>query len=91
MEMNPEVAQTALQWIQSRISENKCAVCGHTSMQVNKTLVCAPCYTTSDDGKNLVQANKVQPFVLLTCSNCAHARFFSAALMGLTGDLLGNG
>jgi hypothetical protein len=79
--LTPEQIGKVQDWFRSKwTKELACPVSGDTKWIVAERLVCAPLYTK--EGTFLV-SDVSYPMVMVVCSGCGYARFFSAAMIGI--------
>ncbi len=83
MPLDVKQQNAVLDWLESRIRETGCPVCGQGPMQLGSELVSAPLLIVSPAGAHTFDAVRGATFVTLTCQHCANTRFFSATRMGV--------
>jgi hypothetical protein len=82
--LDPTTTQAVQSWINSHCGTLSCSACGSAGPWNVGDLVAVPNVPTPLTGAHLnLSGMSASLFVPLLCSRCAHARFFSAAMMGI--------
>jgi hypothetical protein len=81
MPMSEHQMRQILDWFHSRVGRITCSVCGHMDFKFDSELTAMPVWRS--DGNPRVDFSDDIAAVILSCTNCASIRFFSAEKMGL--------
>jgi hypothetical protein len=84
--MNEEQLRQVVEWFRSRVGKITCSVCSHTDFKFDAELTALPVWRC-DPSPRLDFSDNLAA-VILTCTQCASIRLFSAAKMGLIAESL---
>jgi hypothetical protein len=82
--LDPTTTQAVQSWINSRCGTLSCSACGSAGPWTIGDLIAVPNVPTPLASAHLILSGTGATLLLpLVCSRCAHARFFSASMMGI--------